>query len=161
MAAGALIGLVVYKDFRAMFTLAALVPISIYAIEEGERMKKKRVFVSFDFDNDVTLKHFIVGQAKNPDSPFEINDCSLKEAAPEPEWQEKARQAIRGSDIVLVIVGQDTYRAQGVLKEIGFAREAGVKIVQIIGRKDSTYTPVPNAGRLYAWSWENLKSLCG
>jgi hypothetical protein len=27
-------------------------------------MPKKKVFVSFDFDNDKTLKDFIIGQAK-------------------------------------------------------------------------------------------------
>ena len=31
----------------------------------------KRVFVSFDYDYDKTLKDFLIGQAKNPDSPFE------------------------------------------------------------------------------------------
>ena len=45
-------------------------------------MAKKKVFVSFDFDNDKKLKDFIVGQSRLPDSPFEIIDTSLKEAAP-------------------------------------------------------------------------------
>lgn len=45
-------------------------------------MPKKRVFVSFDFDNDKTLKDFIVGQSKLPDSPFDVADHSLKEAQP-------------------------------------------------------------------------------
>ncbi len=38
---------------------------------------KKRVFVSYDFDNDKTLKDFIVGQSRLPDSPFEVIDHSL------------------------------------------------------------------------------------
>jgi len=38
----------------------------------------KRVFVSFDFDNDENLKHALVAQAKNPDSPFVIADYSVK-----------------------------------------------------------------------------------
>ena len=46
-------------------------------------MAKKKVFISFDFDNDNTLKEFIVGQAKLADSPFEVSDHSLKEAKPE------------------------------------------------------------------------------
>jgi hypothetical protein len=33
------------------------------------------------FDNDRTLYTFIIGQAKLPDSPFEVSDHSLKEAA--------------------------------------------------------------------------------
>jgi len=55
-------------------------------------MAKKRVFISFDFDNDKTLKDFIIGQAKNEDSPFEVSDYSLKEAAPEKDWLASRRE---------------------------------------------------------------------
>jgi len=126
---------------------------------KGETMAKKRVFVSFDYDNDRILKDFIIGQSKNDDSPFEIIDHSLKEAAPERDWEKKAAAAISRAEIVLVMVGAKTHRAQGVLKEVAMARKAGVKIVQIIGYKDGDYTPVPDAGRLYAWNWDNLKKL--
>lgn len=124
-------------------------------------MAKKHVFVSFDFDNDKALKDFIVGQARNPDSPFEIIDTSLKEAAPMKTWEEKARAAIRRSDLVLVMVGPKTHRAPGVLKEVAMAREEGKPIVQVIGYRDGDYTPVPDAGRLYRWDWDNLKRLLG
>lgn len=124
-------------------------------------MAKKRVFVSFDFDNDKVLKDFIVGQSRLPDSPFEVTDQSLKEAAPQSDWEQKARSAIKRSEIVLVMVGKDTYQASGVLKEVRFADELNIKVVQIIGKKDVSYTRVPNAGVLYSWSWENLKKLLG
>lgn len=119
----------------------------------------KRVFVSFDFDNDRALKNFIIGQSRLADSPFSIIDTSLKEAAPMKSWEDKARLAIRRSDCVLVMVGPYTHRASGVLKEVAFAREAGKEIFQIIGYKDGSYTAVPNAGRLYSWNWDNLKKL--
>lgn len=128
---------------------------------EDQPMGKSRVFVSFDFDNDRALKDFILGQAKHADSPFEVVDHSLHEAAPERDWENKARAAIGRADIVLVMVGAQTYRAHGVLKEVAMARAAGVKIVQIIGYRDGDYTAVPNAGRLYAWNWDNLKKLLG
>lgn len=127
----------------------------------GREMAKTQVFVSFDFDNDRVLKDFILGQAKLADSPFEVVDHSLKEAAPERDWEKKARAAISRAEIVLVMVGAQTHKAHGVLKEVAMAREAGVKIVQIIGYKDGSYTQVPNAGRLYAWNWDNLKKLLG
>ena len=63
------------------------------------------------------------------------------------------------ADRVLVMVGPETHRAPGVLKEGAMAREAGIPICQIIGYKDGNYTPVTDAGRLYAWNWENLKNL--
>lgn len=34
----------------------------------GVFMAKKRVFVSFDFDNDKALKDFFIGQSRLPDS---------------------------------------------------------------------------------------------
>jgi len=122
-------------------------------------MAKKSIFVSFDFDNDRVLKEFIIGQARLPDLPFEVIDHSLKEAAPESGWETKARSAIKRSEIVLVMVGRYTHRASGVLKEVKMAREEGIPIVQIIGYRDGKYTPVPNAGKLYSWNWENLKKL--
>ena len=128
--------------------------------KEGS-VAKKRVFVSFDFDNDKTLKDFIIGQSRLPDSPFEVVDTSLKEAAPMKTWEEKARAAIKHSDIVVVMVGSNTHKAPGVLKEVTMARAEKVPIVQVIGYKDGNYTSVPDAGRLYAWNWENLKKLLG
>jgi predicted GTPase len=122
-------------------------------------MAKKRVFISYDFDNDKTLKDFIVGQARNPETPFEIVDTSLKEAAPLKTWEDKARAAIKRSDLVLVVVGRDTYLAPGVLKEVKMAREEGKPVVQMIGHREGDYTAVPDAGRLYRWDWDNLENL--
>jgi len=124
-------------------------------------MAKKRVFVSFDFDNDKVLKDFIIGQSRLTDSPFEVIDTSLKEAEPMKTWEDKARAAIKRSDIVVVMVGPKTHKAPGVLKEVGMAREEAIPIVQVIGYKDGNYTAVPNAGRLYAWKWDNMKKLLG
>ncbi len=91
-------------------------------------MAKKKVFVSFDFDNDKVLKDFIIGQSRLPDSPFDVIDTSLNEAAPMKTWQDKARVAIKRSDIVVVMVGPKTHKALGVLKEVGMARKEEIPI---------------------------------
>lgn len=124
-------------------------------------MVKKRVFVSFDFDNDEALKHLIIGQARLDDSPFEVYDCSMKEAAPITFWEKEAEQRINRCDVVIVMVGKHTYRAPGVLKEVSMARRLQKPIFQIIGCKNGAYTSVPNAGQLYSWNWDNLKKLLG
>lgn len=118
-----------------------------------------RAFVSFDFDNDRVLRDFIIGQSRLEDSPFEVVDCSLKEAAPEKDWEQKARRAIAGAHVVIVMVGAKTHKAPGVLKEVAMARELGKPVVQVIGYRDADYTAVPGAGRLYRWNWENLKKI--
>ena len=74
-------------------------------------------------------------------------------------WEEKARAAISRSDLVIVMVGPQTFQAPGVLKEVDMARGERKSIVQVIGYKDGNYTPVANAGPLYAWNWDNLKRL--
>jgi hypothetical protein len=123
-------------------------------------MAKKKVFVSFDFDNDKTLKDFIIGQAKLEDSPFEVIDFSLKEAAPEKTWLDKARAAISRAEVFIVMLGSKTRTAPGVLKEVKIANELKMTKFQIIGYKDGSDTwAVPDAGRVYRWNWENLKSL--
>lgn len=157
---GAFVGNTVLPGIGGALLGGAAGAIARRLYKEGS-MKKKRVFVSFDFDHDRALKAFILGQAKLNDSPFEVIDHSLNEAAPEHNWEAKARAAIKRSDIVLVMVGQYTHRAHGVLKEVAMARDADVPIVQIIGYRDGKYIPVENAGRLYAWSWDNLKRLLG
>jgi hypothetical protein len=124
-------------------------------------MAKKKVFISFDFDHDLELKELIVGQEKLTDSPFEVVDTSLKEAAPLKTWEVKARAAVQRSDLVIVMLGAKTATASGVLKEVAIAREAGVPIAQIIGNKGTNPTPVPNAGRVYEWDWDNLTKLFG
>jgi len=123
-------------------------------------MAKKKVFVSFDFDNDKTLKDFIIGQAKLNDSPFEVTDLSLKEAAPEKDWIDKARAAISRCEVVIVMLGPKTKSASGVLKEDKLANELKKSTFQVIGYRDGSEDwAVPNAGRVYKWDWDNLKKL--
>ncbi|MBI2193347.1 MAG: hypothetical protein HYU36_15340 [Planctomycetes bacterium] len=123
-------------------------------------MAKKKVFISFDFDNDKTLKEFIIGQAKLDDSPFEVVDHSLKEAAPEKSWLDKAKAAISRADVFIVMLGPKTKTAPGVLKEVKVANELWKEKFQVIGYKDGSEDwAVPDAGRVYKWSWDNLKKL--
>ena len=119
----------------------------------------KRAFFSFDFDEDQGLKHHMVGQMKLPSSPFTGADWSMKEAAPQKNWEQEAESRIRRSDVVVVLVGAKTHNAPGVLQEVAIARRVGKPLVQIIGYKDTHPTPVPNGGRLLKWTWDNMTSV--
>ena len=59
-------------------------------------MAKVPVFISFDYDHDDDLRVMLVGQAKNPDSPFDIADWSIKEASS--DWKERLARASRESN---------------------------------------------------------------
>lgn len=121
----------------------------------------KRVFVSFDYRNDVRKKNLFVGQARNSRTPWEIQDSSLLEAAPEHDWEYFAEAAIADSDLVVVLLGSRTHRAQGVLKEVRFARRHGVPVVQIASARSWRVKGVPGAGRRYLWSRSDLEHVFG
>jgi len=107
------------------------------------------------------LKDLLIGQSKNPGSPFEIWDHSLKEAAKETTWEARARHKIGEADEVIVLVGHATHRAPGVRKEVQIARELNKKVVQLIGHPTGKCKRVPGAGVLYRWTWDNLKKILG
>jgi hypothetical protein len=123
-------------------------------------MAKTKVFVSYDFDNDKTLYDFIIGQAVLADSPFGVSDHSLKEAAPERDWEIKARLAISRADKFIVMLGSKTRYAPGVKKEVAMAKSLGKTRFQIIGYQNGSRDwAVPDAGDTYIWNWDNLKKL--
>lgn len=124
-------------------------------------MSKKRVFVSFDYDYDRSLKDLFIGQSRNEDSPFEVIDYSLKEEEPISKWEREAEEKIKRSDVVVVIVGKYTYRASGVKKEVKMANSNKIRIFQIKGYKDENCPSVEDAGKYYNWTWDNLKILLG
>lgn len=122
--------------------------------------RRTRVFVSYDFDHDKVLKDFIIGQARLPDSPFQVSDHSLKEAAPQRDWEAKARAAISRADKFVVMLGPKTRYASGVRKEVAMAKSLGKPRFQIIGYRNGSRTwAVPDAGVTYSWNWVNLKKL--
>lgn len=122
---------------------------------------KKKTFISFDYDHDHDIKECLVGQARNPDSPFEITDMSIKEPISS-NWKENARRRIRGCDVVVVLCGEHTDTASGVTAELTIAQEEGVPYFLLRGRS-SRPCAWPNhryaSDKMYNWTWDNLKLL--
>jgi hypothetical protein len=122
----------------------------------------KRVFVSFDYDYDKFLKEALIGQARNPDSPFEVHDWSIKVASP--DWKAKARARIRASDLVIVICGDHTDKAVGVDIELAIAQAEGIDYFLLNGyngRTGKKPTSAKASDKVYNWTWPNLKTLVG
>ena len=82
---------------------------------------KKKAYICFDYDNDFELKECLVGQAKNPDSPFSISDVSIKQEI-QTNWKFYARQKIRNADIIIVLCGKHTNTAKGVAAELSITQ---------------------------------------
>lgn len=120
-------------------------------------MAKKKVFVSFDYNNDLHLKGTLIGQARLPDSPFSIADFSLNETKPEVGWLSKAQSAIAQCDVFIVLLGKNTHNAAGVLKEVKIAKGIRKKRFQLRPQRKN-FGSVPDAGDVVTWKWENLKA---
>ena len=126
-------------------------------------MPKARVFTSFDFDHDEDLRNLLIGQSRNPDSPFEMADWSLREPF-SGDWKEKVRRRIRQVDQVVVMCGEYTDTATGVNSELEIAQEERKSYFHLKGRANRA-CKFPRSARgtdkMYNWTWENLKKLLG
>lgn len=123
-------------------------------------MKKKRTFISFDYDHDIGIKNLLVGQARNEDSPFEISDVSIKSA--KPDWKSEAERRITGCDVVTVLCGEHTDTASGVSVELKIAQDKGIPYFLLEGYSDVTCkkpSAAKSTDKVYKWSWDNLKIL--
>lgn len=120
-----------------------------------------RVFISFDFDHDESLRNLLVGQARHSDTPFEICDWSVKEAFTG-NWQVKALERIRRTEQLIVICGEHTHTATGVSAELEMAKREGKPYFLLWGYKGRTcYKPLAATpqDKIYEWTWDNLKAL--
>ena len=123
-------------------------------------MPKARLFVSFDYDNDETLKTFLIGQSKHDDTPFDVIDASVKEHLTG-DWEEKVKGRINRADVVCVLCGTRTHTAKGVSIELAIAKRLGRPYFLLKGYRDADCTR-PKGGeneKMYNWTWENLKTL--
>jgi hypothetical protein len=124
-------------------------------------MVKQRAYISFDYDHDDDLRTLLSGQAKHPDTPFEIKDRSLKEPLTG-DWKAKVRRRMDNIDVVIIICGEYTHKAAGVAAELSIAREAKKPYFLLWGRSDKTCTKptsVLATDKIYKWTWDNLRAL--
>jgi hypothetical protein len=124
-------------------------------------MAKPRIFTSFDYTHDEDLRTLLVGQAKNPDSPFELSDWSVKDPMIG-DWKAKVRSRIKSVNQMIVICGEFTDTATGVSVELGIAQEEGIPYFLLHGRSSKTCVKpkaAKSSDKIYTWTWDILKKL--
>ena len=122
---------------------------------------KKRVFISFDYDNDEGTKIMLAGQAKLDDSPFDFTDASVKDHLTG-DWKDKVRRRMDNIDVVIVLCGEKTHTASGVASELTIAQEKGKPYFHLAAYSDKNCTKPSSAkseDKVYKWTWDNLKVL--
>jgi hypothetical protein len=119
-----------------------------------------RVFVSYDYDNDLDLKNLLVGQARHKDTPFFVEDWSVKYASR--GWKADARARIRRANQMIVICGYYTHQAVGVRAEVEIARESETPYYLLRGRKAGRVRRPGGTSfweTVHPWTWENLRTI--
>ncbi len=122
-----------------------------------ESKMKERIFISFAIE-DERLRDFLVGQARNENSPFDFVDMSVKEPW-DSAWKTNCRKKIKGCDGVLIIVTKNTKNADGQLWEINCAKEEGVPRRGIWGSQTDRPSTLPselNCVHIVNWTWSNI-----
>ena len=116
--------------------------------------RKVGVFVSFEFDKDEELHRNFYKQAKKH-SRHDIQDVSLNERRPSTEWLKHTKGQIIKSDVVVVILGQDTHNAPGVEKEVTIANQLGKPMFQI-RPQTRTSGAVKGVKKMIRWKWKRI-----
>jgi len=126
-------------------------------------MAKKKVFVSFDFNNDKQYKYILEAWDANPNFEFEFNDATSHEIKSKDVSRVKAALTakINDSKYTLVIVGKDANKRHKDANLIGFKNWINFEVSQsklnrnkLVGVKiDRTYeSPEELIGAGAAWA---------
>ena len=89
--------------------------------------KRRPVFLSFEFERDAGRRGIFIGQAKDH-CEFAIIDKSLPSVQHDEIWRQKARESIRASQVVIVLLGPDTQNANGVKDELSLAGDLEIRL---------------------------------
>ena len=119
-------------------------------------MPTLNIFVSFEFDKDQDLKKNFYRQGKQ-ETNHRIRNCSLNESYPDETWKNKARNAIRQCDVVVVLIGQDTQNAPGVIVETDMARGLKKPVIQI-RPQGRPYDGLTRLGEPIPWRWSRINA---
>ena len=119
-------------------------------------MPSLSIFVSFEFDRDDDLKNNFYEQAREH-TQHRVRNCSLNEAYPDEQWKRNARKAIAECDVVVVLIGQDTHNAQGVIVETDIARSFHKPTIQI-RPQGRPYNGLTRLEEPIPWKWTTINT---
>ena len=125
-------------------------------------MADLNIFVSFEYDEDNDLKNNFFQQAKT-ETTHVVENCSLNARYESDEWKGKARDAIRGCDVVIVLIGRDTHNARGVRVETSMARSFKKPVIQVVPQERPFKNGLPylKGNEPIPWDWEIINQALG
>ena len=124
----------------------------------GSGAKERRpVFLSFEFEKDAGRRGNFIGLARKH-CEFAIIDKSLPSAQHDEKWRQMAKERIRSSHVVIVLLGPDTHNAPGVKDELSLAGEVRCPVVQLMPQEKS-YGLVAKNGAVCEYKWDTINQM--
>lgn len=122
-------------------------------LELGRKMMPKKVFISYDYDNDKRYRYLLSAWDANEGFDFEFEDHSTPYINSEDAGRIKAAIArkMANANCLLVIVGDKTATSTWVAWEIEKAKELGLSLVAV-KIKNSYTTPSGLLGSGTHWA---------
>jgi len=143
--------------------LAALGIAAAYGLYEvirayGKELHVKKIFVSYDYDNDRDYRRLLSAWDANKNFSFAFEDHSTPLIHSLDAGRIKAAIAakMRDAECLLVIVGRQTHRSNWVAWEIDKAKELGLKLIGVkLDRSYTTPSGLLSSGASWAMSFSD------
>jgi hypothetical protein len=119
--------------------------------------RKRRIYLCYDYKNNERLKNIIFGYLNSETSLLKITDYSRMEKLDQKEWEENIKSRFANIDAIVIILGEQTYRAINVIEEIDIAYKMELPIVQFSITRHGVNRGLPNGGPIVKWDWEILQ----
>lgn len=120
---------------------------------------RTKTFISFHMEDEQQV-NLLRHQAENSEQ-LEFRDTSLKEPFDE-KWKTQCTEVIRGSDVVVVAIGEETHTRVAVLWEIEKAHELGVPVIGMRVHSDKNHkipeSMVKHGDLVVEWKLEALQA---
>ena len=120
-------------------------------------MAKKKIFISYDYDNDKQYKNMLLAWDKNADFDFSFNDQSADvsiESTNAAVIKRAISAKINASTYFLCLVGKKTSKSSWVAWEIDKAKELKKRLVGVkIDATNTTPSGLLGAGASWAMSF--------
>ena len=127
-------------------------------------MSKKKIFISFDYDNDKDYKNLLLAWDANSDFDFSLYNASLNvpiDSSDATTIKKVISTRIKDATYLLCIIGKNSHKSEWIAWEIKKALELNKKLVAV--KIDSEYTSpsaILNVGASWAMSFtfDSIKS---
>lgn len=145
---------------RSIGDIQSLVDKAKQELREGEQAGKKNVFISFAMEDEITV-NTLRASTKNPKSPLEFNDWSVKEPIDSERAayiKQKIVDRIAHCSATVVFLSDNTARSPWVAWEIEESIRQDKKVIGVYPKdsRPDSYPPAVKKYRIKCVVWADL-----